>query len=94
MFRQNGGIWYQLRSRDNSFATVQFGLARDEIAPADYDGDGRTDIAVFRETVAGSQDRAYFYFLYSSDNTFHPIQFGIQGDVPVSVDWDGDGKDI
>lgn len=93
VFRQASGIWYQLRSRDNSFSATQFGLATDLIAPADYDGDGRADIAVFRDTIVNSPDKAYFYILFSSDNTFHPIQFGRQGDVSVSADWDGDGKD-
>ncbi len=92
VFRPSNGFWYELRSQNNSFFAMQFGQASDRIAPADYDGDGRTDIAVFRDTVPGAGNSAYFYITNSSDNSFRPEQFGATGDVPVSGDWDGDGK--
>ena len=92
VFRPSNGFWYRLNSSNNSFAAVQFGQAGDKIAPADYDGDGKTDIAVFRENVPGAGDKAYFYILNSADNSFRPVQFGTQGDVPVAGDWDGDGR--
>nr|MDQ3373981.1 FG-GAP-like repeat-containing protein [Acidobacteriota bacterium] len=92
VFRPSNGFWYELRSQNNSFFAMQFGQAADRIAPADYDDDGRTDIAVFRDTVPGAGNSAYFYITNSSDNSFRPEQFGATGDVPVSGDWDGDGK--
>ncbi len=92
VFRPSNGNWYQLRSANNSFNAVTFGQSNDLIAPADYDGDGKTDIAVWRGVVAGAGNFAYFYILNSSDNSFRPVQFGATGDVPVSGDWDGDGK--
>jgi len=92
VFRPSNGFWYQLRSQNNGFAAAQFGQSNDRIAPADYDGDGKTDIAVFRDVVPGAGNFAYFYILNSSDNSFRPVQFGATGDVPVSGDWDGDGK--
>ncbi len=92
MFRPSNGFWYELRSRNNVFFALQFGQATDRIAPADYDGDGKTDIAVFRDTVAGAGNSAYFYITRSVDNSFVPVQFGATGDVPVTGDWDGDGK--
>jgi uncharacterized delta-60 repeat protein len=92
VFRPSNGFWYELRSQDNSFYALQFGQASDRIAPADYDGDRRTDIAVFRDVVPGAGNSAYFYITNSSDNSFRPEQFGETGDVPVSGDWDGDGK--
>ena len=72
----------------NAFYGVQFGQAGDITVPADYDGDGKAEIAVWR---AGNL--AYFYILNSSNNTFRAAQFGKTGDNPtVSGDWDADGK--
>ena len=92
VFRASNGFWYQLTSQNNSFVPFKFGQSGDRIAPADYDGDGRTDVAVFRDVVFGAGSRAYFYITNSSDGSFRPEQFGATGDVPVSGDWDGDGK--
>jgi hypothetical protein len=65
---------------------VQFGLVTDIQAPGDYDGDGRTDIAVFRPS------NGTFFVLRSSDNTVQSVQFGLEGDEPVARDYNGDGR--
>ena len=67
---------------------VDFGLASDFFVPADYDGDQKTDIAVWRP---GTQ--AYFYILQSATNTVRADAFGQTGDDPTMVgDYTGDGK--
>ncbi|MDQ3062030.1 MAG: VCBS repeat-containing protein, partial [Acidobacteriota bacterium] len=89
-FRPSNGVWYIYQSAAISqlaLKSVAFGIASDRLAPADYDGDFITDIAVFRE---GSS--AYFYILQSRTNTFRAEQFGTTGDVPTVGDWDGDNK--
>jgi hypothetical protein len=53
---------------------------------ADFDGDGLTDISVFRPSTGT------WYIIRSSDNSFYSIQFGQNGDVPVPGDYDADGK--
>ncbi|HEX8197861.1 MAG TPA: BACON domain-containing carbohydrate-binding protein [Pyrinomonadaceae bacterium] len=86
------GFWYWMNSSNNSFSAVKFGQTGDTPIPSDYDGDGKADVAVFRENVPGAGNRAYFYILQSSDNSFRPEQFGSTGDKPVSADFDKDGK--
>lgn len=52
----------------------------------DFDGDGQTDISVFRP----SND--YWYISQSSNNSFRAEAFGTTGDRLVPADYDGDGK--
>jgi uncharacterized delta-60 repeat protein len=92
LFRPSNGVWYILPSQSGGFYGFPFGQSGDLIAPGDYDGDGKTDVAVFRPVVPGAGDQAYFYILNSADNSFRAVGFGTNGDVPVSGDYDGDGK--
>jgi hypothetical protein len=55
-------------------------------AITDFDGDGITDLSVFRPSTG------YWYIIYGSDNSFHAIPFGTSEDIPVPGDYDGDGK--
>ena len=60
--------------------------ATDMPVPADYDGDHKTDIAVFRPSDGN------WYIHNSSNGQFVTIHWGQTGDVPVPGDYDGDGK--
>lgn len=66
--------------------TINAQAAPFDLRPSDFDGDQRSDIAVFRPT-----DGAW-YILRSSTNSFYGLQFGANGDVPTAGDFDGDGK--
>jgi hypothetical protein len=52
---------------------------------SDYDGDGKTDLSVFRSTSAS-------WFLLQSQAGFLGTQFGVSTDRIVPADYDGDGK--
>jgi hypothetical protein len=80
--------WFINNSSDNSFRTVQFGFASDVVAPGDYDGDGRFDIAVYR----GMGDQPATFFVQRSSGGFAAVQFGIGSDRVVPGDYDGDGR--
>ena len=85
-------VWYTLLNGPNTFTSDFFGLATDFITPGDYDGDGKDDIAIWRESQ--QQGTSGFYILQSSNGTFRFVQFGEANDNPFVVrDYTGDGVD-
>ena len=70
----------------NNFALVRYlGDAAQRPAQFDFDGDGRSDISVFRP------DNGVWYMLDSTAG-FSAVQFGSAADKIVPADYDGDGK--
>ncbi len=80
------GIWYILQSSNGAIRIERFGLPTDRLVPADYDGDGKADIAVWRPSNGA------WYRINSSNGSFNATQFGLSGDKPTPADYDGDGK--
>lgn len=102
--RPDNQTWYILNSSGvdslshhaDGITRFRFGLNSEDIpVPADYDGDGKADLAVRRPSTQ------FWYIRNSSgvdDITQHPdgisrLRFGLQAeDIPVPADYDGDGK--
>lgn len=69
-----------------STESFNYGAANDKIVPADYDGDGKMDYAVWRPSTQ------IWYVWKSSTNSEVTQYWGASGDIPIPNDLDGDGK--
>ena len=80
--------WWRLSLR------VPWGLPGDIPVPADYDGTGFADVAVYRPSTGGWYIRHITgidpMHIYMVGRDF--FSWGLEGDIPVPADYDGDGK--
>ena len=86
--------WFIMPSTDPMAGyTVLFGGYTDVPVPADYDGDGKADIATFRAESDLHPGQAEWFIMPSTDPMAgYTVLFGGNTDVPVPADYDGDGK--
>lgn len=103
VFRRGASIgsqafWYIRQSSNNTARIVPFGTTGDVAGgtsadvpvPADYDGDGKFDLAVYRFNIAPANN---FIVQRSSDNVVTFTPFGdFNTDYIAPGDFDGDGK--
>lgn len=70
-------------------------LATDNSFKLDFNGDGRTDIALYREGSRSpdiAPQPSFWYFLNTQTGQITQAQWGRTLDVPAPADFDGDGK--
>jgi hypothetical protein len=75
-FRPSTGDWFILRSSDNQFTATHFGVSEDIPVAADYDGNGKADVAVFRPW-SGT------WYMQGSTAGLTGMQFGVSSDKPI-----------
>jgi len=74
---------------NTSFFGLPFGNSQtDVLAPGDYDGDGLTDIGVYRR----EGNLGTFFVRNTATGAIQNFQFGVATDQPVPRDYDGDGR--
>lgn len=85
----NHATWYVLETNFNFgfILSSSWGLATDKPVPADYDGDGKADIAVWRPS-----DGNWYIANSGPAGGMQTVHWGVSGDVPQPADYDGDNK--
>lgn len=96
VFDPTNNTWKSQPSDDECvFSAIKWGLAGDVQVPADYDGDGIKDVAVWRPSNGN------WYIVRSSNGQILQLRWGQSittkkgtiADVPVPADYDGDKID-
>ncbi|HVE58564.1 MAG TPA: VCBS repeat-containing protein [Pyrinomonadaceae bacterium] len=89
VFRPSNQVWYFNKSDDNSYSVIKWGLATDIplqiVQYSQTSGSYFNTVAVFRPA-----NGTWWIPQFGSTIT---LQFGMNGDIPLTFDYDGDGTD-
>ena len=79
-----GGVTFNIDGNNSDGPVAGSAIAKNK--NADFDGDGKTDLSVFRP------ETGVWYVLNSSNSAFSGNGFGLSSDIVAPGDYDGDGK--
>lgn len=85
-------VWYYRGSFNNpggNVSAVAWGVTGDILAPGDFDGDGRNDFGIARNSGTGQLE---FWRMLSTGAVMPVTPFGTSADFFVPGDYDGDGR--
>ena len=93
VWRPSSGTWHVLGGQGSQSISTTWGQNGDQPIPADFDGDGKTDFSIYRQSDGTWQ------IFRSSDNAQTIVSFGApcwisssKCERAVPADFDGDGK--
>lgn len=76
----------------NDFGLARYNSISIDRTPFDFDGDGKTDISVYRPSLASRWFVLRSSWFYPQPIQYDDVQFGASGDLIVPGDYDGDFK--
>ena len=90
-----GGMYFNVHSANNTGGEIRGQiLSTTTDAPLDFNGDGKTDFGVVRQTTgAGNTQIRWYNLLNNAAATEVQTDFGVVTDYITPGDFDGDGKD-
>jgi hypothetical protein len=89
IWRPSSGEWWVMGQTGSQQVTQAWGTIGDEPVEGDYDGDGKTDFAVFRPDTV---NHTATWYITNSGGGGGQFTFGIDTDKAAQADYDGDGK--
>ena len=90
VWRPSNGVWYVLGGQGSAQTSYGWGTSGDVPLQGDFDGDGKTDFAIYRPSSGAGNSS--WWITKSSDNTYYSVTLGSSADIAAPADFDGDGR--